>query len=61
MSEWRVITTTGEKMVKAWTFATTASGDLVLKDNQGNLVHIFASGHWITCEQVTQATHGYGG
>jgi len=61
MVEWKVITPTGETTVNAWQPVTTATGDLVLKDNQGEPVHVFACGAWRECVLVKPAQRGYGG
>ena len=61
MNECKIKTPGGsEQIVKAWSATVTASGDLLLRDQQGDSVHLFASGAWTECVRVKQAQHGYG-
>ncbi len=61
MNEWKINTPGGEQTVKAWSATVTASGDLLLRDQQGESVHLFASGAWTECVRVKDAPRGYGG
>ena len=61
MNEWKINTPGGEQTVKAWSATVTASGDLLLRDQHGESVHLFASGAWTECVRVKDAPRGYGG
>ena len=62
MNEWKIKTPGGgEQAVNAANALVTATGDLLLRDQQGEAVHVFASGAWTECVRVKQAPHGYGG
>lgn len=61
MNEWKINTPGGEQTVKAWSATVTASGDLLLRDQEGGSVHLFASGAWTECVRVKDAPRGYGG
>jgi hypothetical protein len=57
---WKITTPQGEQNVDAMRIATTDAGDLVLKRQDGEVLHAFAKGAWIECQLVKSLDGGYG-
>jgi len=57
-TKWKITKPTGLVEIEAHQAATTASGALILSMNSGELIHAFAPGAWLECENVSRGAHG---
>lgn len=60
MQTWKIKTPQGEQDVQAMKATTTEAGDLVLKRQDGEVLHAFARGAWVECQLVKSLDGGYG-
>lgn len=60
MQTWKVTTSKGNQDVLAMKATTTDAGDLVLKRQDGEVVHAFARGAWLECQLMKPLDGGYG-